>query len=187
MKRKWRLLLFILGSLILLLVFATILLPSRGQVVRATTIYAADSIVWQRLTALRSYPKWFPWIPDATQNGIIYYGDDRGHLSGFAFKGKGEDADFGRYELGSEQGDSLLHFELHFSDMPELRGAYLLNEMDGKTVVVWKLNLEAGWKPWWRFYAALMNKMTQPVLDSGLASLKSVCERAAREKRMQKK
>ncbi len=183
MKRKWRLLFFIFCSLILLLVFATVLLPSRGQVVRAATIYAPDSIVWQQLTTLKSYPQWFPWIPAAAGSGIIYYGDDQGRLSGFAFKGKGKGADFGRYALGVAEGDSLLHFDLRYSDIPEFHGAYLLKGADGRTVVVWKLNLDAGWKPWWRFYAALMNKMTQPVLDSGLASLKRVCEQAAREKR----
>lgn len=181
MKRKLRLVVFICCSLILLLIFATLLLPSQGEVVRATTIYAPDSIVLQNLTDLQSYPHWFPWIAES-QNDIIYFGNDSKNFSGFSFRGQRKDAGLGRYEMGENEGDSLLYYTLHFKDMPEFYGAYLLKENEGKTILVWKMKMDAGWKPWWRFYAAMMHKMTRPVLDSGLAAFKNICENPGKER-----
>src|SRR5699024_10709344 len=174
--KKIKLFLYLICTLFLLLVFATLLLPSKGQAVGSATIYASREVVWEQLTNLKTYPKWFPWI-DEDSTDILYYGT-KTKLKGFSFMRKQKKNRFGRYELGEREGDSLLEYKIKIKDVPEFYGDFILKRGgEGNAVVVWKLHMDAGWKHWWRFYAAIMNKTTKPILDTGLARLKKVCER----------
>ena len=176
MKKKAKLLLFIVASLLVLLVFATLLLPARGQVVSAATVYAPDSLVWQQLHQLRAYTGWFPWA-DPERAAVLYAKDGAGQIKAFAFRRQGADG-HGQYRLGKEQGDSILHYTLTFSNMPRMEGRYLVQKQGDHSLVIWEMDMEAGWRPWWRFYAAMMHKLSQPLLDSGLARFKQQCEQS---------
>lgn len=171
---------FIIGSLIVLVVFLTLLLPSQGYVKSNVNINAPKEVVLDQLKGLEGYVDWFPWIqPDSAIN-IIYYGEHKDHLDGFAFQFKGQEAT-GRYELTGMEDDSVLHFEFFFKDNPPITGVYELHASPNNknTVVVWKMKMKAGWKPWWRFFAAMMGKLTDPLLKKGLVGLKRECEGAA--------
>lgn len=177
MKNKLKLIVFLLSSMILLLLFVSWLLPPEGQVIRSATIHAPKKEVFHHLTYLKTYPHWFPWIQPAPHLNIIYYGRDKKALDGFSFEDHEDKIGFGRFELGETEGDSLIHFIFDYKDMPQLYGSYLLHGEDASnTTVVWRLKMKAGWKPWWRFFASMMNKLTSPMLDSGLARLKGLCE-----------
>ncbi len=179
MRKRLRLILYMLGSLLLLLLFVVWLLPPEGKVVRSVTIYAPRSEVFSKLTHLKTYPKWFPWIQSNADSdlSIIYYGEDKKTLKGFSYENdQNGRSGFGHYELGKIDGDSLINFIFEFKDMPQISGSYTLHKKDSNTILVWEVEMRAGWKPWWRFFASMMNKMTSPVLDTGLNKLKRLCE-----------
>ncbi len=170
--------LFMLSSLALVFLFVAWLLPPEGRVVRSITIYAPPAEVYSKLTHLKTYPKWYPWIQPGrdTDMSIIYYGVVKNEMKGFAFENPGKKAGSGHFELRKKVNDSLVTYYFDFKDMPRIYGSYTLHKKDSSTILVWEVEMNAGWKPWWRFFASMMNKLTSPVLDTGLKRLKALCE-----------
>lgn len=178
MRKFGKFAIFVTGSLLLLLVFLTLLLPSHGYVKNNININAPKQVVLDQLTRLKDYVNWFPWIqPDSAVN-IIYYGKHKDSLDGFAFQFKGNEDLSGRYELSGTEDDSVVHFTFFYKNNPPITGEYELHATPGdkNTIVVWKMEMQAGWKPWWRFFASVMDKLTAPLLEKGLTDLKKECE-----------
>ncbi len=177
MKMKLKLVVFLGVSLFLILVFSTFLLPSEGQVTDSITIYASDSVVKSKLTNYQSYVHWFPWTDGEPADIKYLKNDDTHQIKGFSFIGKGEkQGNKGRFLMKNTEGDSIYHYLLKFENMPNFYGVFLLKGNEEQTVLAWKLNMHAGWTPWWRFYASMMSKITKPALTNGLSHLKKLCE-----------
>lgn len=175
MKLNLKLALFFGVSLFLLMIFASFLLPSKGEVMDSVLIYAPDSLVQSKLKSFESYPHWFPWVNSSSELKEIE--SEGSEKKGFVFIGEGDAGEHsGVYKIKRMEGDSIIHFAIDFRDMPHFYGVFLISGNQEKTLVAWKLNMVAGWKPWWRFYAAMMNKTAKPALTEGLNRLKEVCE-----------
>lgn len=173
-KKFMRYLAFFLCSVVLLFIFITLVLPSRGRVVKEAFIPVEKKVILAQLTNMGNYGSWYPWITmDPTAR--ITVGSDGSSLS---WQGSGKGAK-GAYRIGP-WADSSLPFTLEYGSVPPITGAYILRpSLDGKgTTVIWYMNMKAGWTPWWRFYAAMLNKLTGPVMEAGLTNLKMVSQQA---------
>jgi len=176
MKMKLKLVVFLGISLLLLIVFATFLLPSEGQVTDSITIYAPASTVTSKLTHYKSYPEWFPWMKKKHAD-VVFKKDGNGQIEAMVFHGNTKEGrGVGIFKIRNIEGDSIIHYGLHFEDMPDFYGVFLVKGNEEETVLAWKLKIDAGWEPWWRFYASMMSKITKPALTNGLTEFKKVCE-----------
>lgn len=168
---------FFICSLVIIFILVTLLLPSTGKVVKETYIQASKKTVLGELTTLESYSAWYPWIQiDPTAH--ISYNDEVQRMS---WVGKTSPAAVdGEYRLTGLEGDSALHFEFIYRDTPPFEGAYIVRSSGDSvgTTVVWYIKMKAGFTPWWRFYAAMMGKLTGPLMEAGLNNLKIICEKA---------
>ncbi|TAN13501.1 MAG: hypothetical protein EPN37_13560 [Chitinophagaceae bacterium] len=168
---------FFICSLVILFILITLILPSTGKVVKETYIQASKKTVLGELSTLESYSAWYPWI-QVDPTAKISYKDNRQQMSWVGKTSPGP-VD-GIYRLTGLDSDSTLHFEFTYRDTPPFTGAYILRSSSDTsgTTVVWYLKMRAGFTPWWRFYAAMMNKLTGPLMDAGLNNLKIICEKA---------
>ena len=174
-KRFIRYLGFFLSSVVVLFILTTLVLPSRGRVVKEAFIPVERKVVLAQLTNMGNYGSWYPWITmDPTAQ--IKVGADGNSLS---WKGTAKGAE-GKYRIGTPVADTSVPFTLEYGSIPPITGAYILRaSVDGKgTTVVWYMNMKAGWTPWWRFYAAMLDKLTGPVIEAGLVNLKMVSQQA---------
>lgn len=167
---------FFLGTVAILFVLVTLILPSKGRVAKEVFIAADRKVVLGQLTNLGNYGAWYPWIQMDTSAKIqVKNGRE------IAWRGNTREST-GVYTLGIGEGDSSLPFTLQYGAIPAITGAYLLKaspENKG-TTVVWYMNMKAGWTPWWRFYAAMLNKLAGPVMEAGLTNLKLQSQQADR-------
>ena len=176
MARKFlRYLVFFLCTLVLLFVLVTLILPSTGRVVKEAFIPVGKKVILAQLTNMGNYGSWYPWI-QMDPAAKVTIGADGNSLS---WKGIGKEIT-GSYKIGSLVADTSLPFTLNYGSVPPISGAYMLRvSPDGKgTTVVWYMNMKAGWTPWWRFYAAMLNKLTGPVMEAGLTNLKMLSQQA---------
>lgn len=174
-KKFMRYLAFFLCSVVLLYILVTLVLPSSGRVFKVAFIPVEKKVILAQLTNMGNYGSWYPWITmDPTAR--ITVGSDGNSLS---WKGTTQGAE-GTYRISALVGDSSLPFTLEYGSVPPITGAYILrSSLDGKgTTVIWYMNMKPGWTPWWRFYAAMLNKLTGPVMEAGLTNLKLVCQQA---------
>jgi hypothetical protein len=175
-RKFFRFFLFFLCTVVILFILVTLILPSTGRIVKETNIQAGKQVVFRQLAALHHYSQWYPWVQEDPDVKIDYSADNRQmswHTAGSS-RGRGE------YELTGSRGDSLLRFRFVYNGAPAIQGAYMLRPLaNGEgTTVVWYMNMKAGWTPWWRFYAAMMNKLAGPMMEAGLTNLKILSEQA---------
>jgi effector-binding domain-containing protein len=166
---------FFVCSLVILFILVTLILPSTGRVMKETYIQASPKVVLDQLTTLHHYALWYPWLQFDPAQKVTYQTDKK-----MSWRSEGKRAVDGTYALTGSGGDSALRFQLSYDDTPPITGAYILRASeDGHgTTVIWYMNMRAGWTPWWRFYAAMMNKLTGPMMETGLTNLKILSEQA---------
>lgn len=172
-----RLIIFFICSIVIIFILVTLLLPSTGKVVKETYIQASKKTVLGELTTLESYSAWYPWIQIDPTAKISY----NNNLEQMSWVGKkSTDVADGQYRLTGLEGDSALHFEFIYKDTPPFEGAYILRSSGDTsgTTVVWYIKMKAGFTPWRRFYAAMLGKLTGPLMEAGLNNLKIICEKA---------
>jgi effector-binding domain-containing protein len=175
-RKYFRFLIFFLCSVVILAVLVTLILPSTGRIVKETNIQAGRQVVFSQLSTLHNYSQWYPWIQEDPDVKIDYAANNRT----MSWHKTGASRGAGTYELTGAQGDSVLRFTFSYNGAPPIQGAYILRSMGdaGGTTVVWYMNMKAGLTPWWRFYAAMMNKLAGPMMETGLTNLKILSEQA---------
>lgn len=181
MHKIFRLSAFLLISLVLLLGVLMLLLPTSGHVERQVYIAAAPHRVRDTLTEMGTYPSWFPWIPEQDTAGVHLSAPSGGPYAWIAWTAptrKGVTSC--RFEVAAVT-DSTVQFRYWFGHMPPMTGAFVCRPSgDGGTMVIWYIDMQAGWKPWWRLWAVMMDRLTGPYMDRGLEQLKALGEKAPR-------
>lgn len=175
MMKVVRFLMFFACTVLILLVLVTLILPSSGKVMKEKSINARKTVVLNELTNVRSYTLWYPWLQMDPGIQITYLTGGKA----FAWRSNQSEKNEGTYKVTGTEGDSVVYFQLTYGSTPPVEGGYILRASeDGlQTDIVWYMNMDAGWTPWWRFYAATMDKLTGPLLETGLTNLKIVCEK----------
>lgn len=178
MARKLvRYFIFFVCTLVVLFILVTLILPSTGRVVREAYIPVRKSVILEQLTNLQNYGAWFPWIQIDPSAKLSVVQNQRK----VSWKGSNHKANQGSFEITAVRGDSAIDFRLNYNTTPSITGGYILRNSgdDPSTTVIWYMNMRAGWTPWWRFYAAMLGKLTGPVMEAGLTNLKMLSQRAA--------
>lgn len=175
MNRVVKFSIFIVCSIVLIMGFITLLLPSAGRVVKQKEVNVRKEIIMGELVNVRNYGLWYPWLQMDTGIAVSYGSGGRR----FSWSSRVEKNDLCTYQLTGTQGDSVVHFKFVYGSAPPITGAYILRPSadSTSTTIIWYMNMKSGWTPWWRFYGAMMDKMNGPLLETGLTNLKVICEK----------
>lgn len=176
-KRYFKFIIFFCCTVVILFFLVTLILPSTGKVVKETYIQARKKTVLMELNTLEGYPAWYPWL-QVDPTALISYKDETRQMRWSSKSAPREEE--GSYQLTGQDGDSAIHFTFTYKDSRPFTGAYILrsdNDTSG-TTVIWYIKMNAGFTPWWRFYAAMMGKLAGPLMEAGLSNLKVISEKA---------
>jgi hypothetical protein len=174
--------LFLISILVfaILLFLMSLLLPTKANVERSGVIDAPMQVVYSHISDLREWPQWNPWANPATTGAPI----------NFSAVSKGEGAYYtwtstqnetrvtGKVTIIGDEPNRGVHYKLTANDMRPVIGTIELKpSADGKgTAILWRLQTELGWLPWWKLKGFLADRLTGPSLEDGLTKLKTLCE-----------
>lgn len=159
---------FFFGILIFLL---SLLLPSRAVVERSGVIDAPIATVYARLNDLKGWPAWNPWM--AGQE--ISYDTERTAAWTVV---NGEKRIPAKLMITSSIPAEGVLYDMNFEGMKGVKGTFNYKpSVDGKgTVILWRMETQLGYTPWWKLRGFLADRVSGPQLEDGLTKLKSICE-----------
>jgi len=162
----------LLGALlivIIVLVGVAYMLPREAHVERSIVIDRPVATVFPLLNSLKRFNEWSPWAQYDSNMKMTFSGPDSGpgaamHWAGNSKVGTGDEI------ITESIPDKRVSMDLSFGEMGTSDGS--------STTVVWTLDASVGNNPIGRYMGLLMDKMVGPDYERGLASLKSLAEKA---------
>lgn len=175
-----KLILKILGVLVLLLLIIGLFAPKHHDIERSVTINAPSAIVHDQINDLEKWSAWSPWEkmdPGMKKEfGPVKVGKDA------YYTWKGEKTDEGKLTITSSSPDTI-KTAIDFGGMGKADGIYALKTEGGGTKLSWRFIYDTPFP--WNAFTFLMggDKRVGKDFESGLASIKSICEKLAKEPR----
>jgi carbon monoxide dehydrogenase subunit G len=159
-----------------LLFLLSLLLPARAVVERSGVIDAPIATVYGQVNDLKTWQSWNPWMEaqdvtfSATTAGTGAYGNwivsqSQKHIPG-------------KVSISNTEPDKGVYYNMDFEGLKPVKGTFNFKpSSDGKgTVIMWRVETQLGYLPWWKFRGFLADRLTGPQLEDGLTKLKSICE-----------
>lgn len=173
MKLLSILLKLILG-LVAIFVIVGLFLPSTVSVERSIRIERAADQVFPLLDGFQRFNEWSPWFdldPDADYQ---YSGPPAGVGAAMRWSGNEQVRRGGQTILASEP-LSRVEIELDFEGQ-KARSEYLLEALDGATLLRWRFHGDFGWDLTGRWFGLLMDRFIGADYERGLERLKRLAE-----------
>ncbi|GAA4309295.1 SRPBCC family protein [Compostibacter hankyongensis] len=178
MPRILKLFLFGIVSLVILLALISLILPRTVRIERAAYVEAEPREVFAALNELKGYPAWNPWCRDTAGVQLHFSPLTHGVGARYSWTGRGQSGG-GSYTITGSRPDSLLEYRMEVTGLPPLKGQFNVRAVPGGTGsrIRWTVFADAGWRPWWRFWVSMADRLFGPAVETGLNKLKQVCER----------
>jgi hypothetical protein len=162
-----------------------LLLPREVRVERSTTIDAPVGVVFPLVNDLRAWERWTPWGKDRDSSIELTYGD-RPSGKGAWFAWTSEDLGAGKLEIVDSRPNQSIDMLLSLTDDASEPAdcGFTFDAVGGKTKVTWHFDADMGVWPPGRYFGLFMDRLLGRDYENGLAKLKTVAERDAKEKPM---
>ncbi|WP_090103014.1 SRPBCC family protein [Chitinophaga sp. CF118] len=158
-----------------LLFLLSLLLPSRAIVERSGVIDAPVATVYSQVNDLKGWQAWNPWMAGQKINYAATAGQG---AYGTWTVTQAEKRIASKVTITNSEPDKGVYYNMDFEGMKSVKGTFNFKpSSDGKgTVIMWRLETQLGYLPWWKFRGFLADRLTGPQLEDGLTKLKSICE-----------
>ena len=157
-------------------VVPTIFLDKSFAMDRTTEINAGTQEIQEVVTDLTSWDDWTVWTKEVDPTLERTYTGEAGQV-GHAMTWSGEDLGEGSLEITEITPDAV-RYVMTYEDMPS-KGEFLFNERDdGTTAVRWTSSGEMDGMPYERYFGLIVDRITGPPFEEGLANLKERLENA---------
>ncbi|MBL4624231.1 MAG: SRPBCC family protein [Flavobacteriales bacterium] len=167
----------IIGIILVLIIGGIMLLPSDVRVERSITINANTDIVFNQVNNLKNWEIWSPWgKKDRTIYGKGYSGPDAGVGCKHCWDSEVEEVGKGCLTIVESLENVSMQTKLEFDGMNPGQGTWVFNEVENGIEVIWGMNMDMGMSPIGKFFGLLMDGMIGPDFETGLSSLKDLCE-----------
>lgn len=167
---------FFIGLLIFLL---SLLLPSRAIVERSGVIDAPIGTVYAQINDLKTWQHWNPWAAPGTAQEIRYSEPAFGTGAYYTWAGVQTDKRItGKVTITNSDSLKGVYYNMDFEGMKSVKATFNLRPATTGTgtAILWRLETDLGYLPWWKFRGFLADRLTGPQLEDGLTKLKSICE-----------
>lgn len=177
MKKGVRVLLYVLGF-ILILLLAGFLLPSTFTISRSATIQAQPAKVYAVLSDLKTYDAWMPWNQIDTAMTKEYGPKTKGKGAWYSWSSDNWKVGEGKLEITQAVQDQSVTTALYMAgDDQPAKGGWTLNPAEtAATTVTWNMSGNNGNNPLYRWMTFLSKGMMEEQFDNGLAQLKEKIE-----------
>lgn len=164
---------FFFAVLIFLL---SLLLPSRAVVERSGVIDAPIATVYAQVNDLKTWHSWNPWM---LAQDITYSATTSGTGAYSSWTVTQSDKRIpAKVTVTNSESQQGVYYNMDFEGLKPVKGTFNFKpSTDGKgTVIMWRVETQLGYLPWWKFRGFLADRLTGPQLEEGLTKLKSICE-----------
>jgi dienelactone hydrolase/uncharacterized protein YndB with AHSA1/START domain len=171
--------LFILATLVVLVLVATLLIPAHTHVERSTVIKAAPATVYRYLADFRQFNRWSPWAQRDPETQYEFTGPAIGVGSRMTWTSQHPEVGSGSQQVAEAEPPHRLKVRLEFGDMGGAFSGYALEPQDEGTRITWTFDSESGFNPLHRFLGLMMDKWVGADYEQGLINLKQLVESEA--------
>lgn len=165
----------VVGIVVLAILAAGLLLPSRFQVQRSIEIDAPARKIYDYVVEPKQWAKWSVWTRRDPAMKITYSGPPFGMGAKWSWQSKSEGN--GSMEFTRVEPERAVEYALSFPDFGmRSTGALRLEPAGARTRLTWSNAGDVGPNPLKHYLAAMMDRMVGPDFEAGLANLKALCE-----------
>ena len=166
----------VIGSVVLLLVAAGLVIPSTFSVQRSVEINAAPRKIYDLVVEPRKWQDWSVWTRRDPNMRITYSGPPFGMGAKWAWVSKSEGT--GSMEFTRVEPDRAVEYALSFADFNmRSTGALRMEPNGNSTRVTWTNTGDVGPNPLKHYLALMMDRFVGPDFEGGLANLKALAEK----------
>ncbi|HYV31988.1 MAG TPA: SRPBCC family protein [Candidatus Binatia bacterium] len=160
----------------IVLLLASLFLPSRYRVERSTLIRARPEAIFTCVNIPKKWPEWTAWTPTKYPDmQMAFTGPDAG--AGATYTWAGKTSGQGTLKITRSDPDKGIAYALDFEHGKYLSDGGILLEPSGDSVkVTWFNQGDLGWNPVSRYFGLLMDKMMGPDFEEGLENLRRKAE-----------
>jgi dienelactone hydrolase len=172
--------LYILATLVVLVLVATLLIPAHTHVERSIVIDASPATVYRYVADFREFNRWSPWAQRDPETKYEFTGPAIGTGAKMSWFSEHPEVGSGSQQVTEADPPHKLKVKLEFGeDMGEAFSGYILEPQGESTKLVWTFDSESGFNPVHRFFGLMMDKWVGSDYEQGLASLKQLIEAEA--------
>lgn len=169
--------LYVLAALIVIVLVATALMPSKIHIERSAVIKASPATVYRYVADFRQFNRWSPWAQRDPETQYEFGGPVVGVGSTMSWKSEHPEVGSGSQQVVEAEPPHMLKVRLEFGeDMGPAFAGYTLEQQEDGTRIVWTFDSEVGFNPLHRFFGLMMDKWVGADYDQGLSDLKQLVE-----------
>jgi effector-binding domain-containing protein/carbon monoxide dehydrogenase subunit G len=161
-------------ALLLLLLIVGVLLPSSARISRETQIDAPASTVFALVSDVSRLQGWLPWTDSVAPAEVTLAGPRRG--PGATIRWKSPEHGTGRLTVASSAPFSRVVTELGLGGRDASTSVFTLEEIDGRTRVLWTFENDPGMNLLARYLRPISTRRVARDYEKGLANLKLLAE-----------
>ncbi len=155
-----------------LILIVPLFLPMTSSVKATKSIEASPITVFRQVNKLKNWKNWSPFENDSTMVNT-FEGNDRG--VGAIRSWSGDKAGTGKMTIVESEPYTKITNKLEFADSKGI-GSWKFDQQGDSVIVSWELTIKDLSYPFARLMGPLMKYAMDPLMNSGLSSLKEYCE-----------
>ena len=169
----------LIGIVALLVLFFVVgfLLPKEIRVERSMEIAAPPQAVFGMVNDFRQFNSWQPWALIDPTTRYVYEGPATGAGSRMMWYSDHPEVRDGMQEIIASEPYSRVRTNLDFGAQGTAVADYLIDEVDGGSVLTWTLETNMGGNPIMGYVGLMMDSMVGSAYEQGLANLKEILEK----------
>ncbi len=170
----------ILGAFLILFLILALFTPKHHDVERSALIMSPSEIVFDQINDLNKWAAWSPWDKMDPEMKKTFGTSTIGAGSYYTWEGK--KAGSGKLTITSSTPETI-KTKVEFGGMGSADGIYSFKTENGGTNLSWRFIYDTPFP--WNAFTFLMggDKSVAKDFETGLANLKSICEKLAKEPR----
>src|SRR5882762_2064141 len=155
----------------IVLVFASLFLPSIYRVERRVTMNARPGAVFPHINTLKQWPEWTAWtVAKYPDMKVAFTGPEAGVGASCSWESKS--AGRGALKITRSEPDKSIGYDLDFENGKHVSEGAITLEPSGESVAVtWSNEGDLGRNPVSRFFGLFMDKLMGPDFEEGLRNL----------------
>ncbi|MCI5056302.1 MAG: SRPBCC family protein [Flavobacteriales bacterium] len=168
-----------IGVVLLVVIVLLLIIPREMNVERSLYINSDPKTVFDQVNNLKNWEAWSPWLqmdPDMK----LTYGSTVGVGAQYSWESDNQNVGVGSLQIVESLPEKSLKTKIEFEGQGGGNGLWTFKKINNGTNVTWAMQSDI---PWYnipgKIFSFLIDGMVGPTFETGLASIKEICESIA--------
>lgn len=163
-------------AVVVIVIAAGLLLPSKIHIERSTVINAPPSAVFAFIDDFHKFNLWSPWAKRDPNTQYTFSGPEHGVDAKMEWHSEHRNVGSGQQLIVVSKPGQYVQTALSFDGMGSAFASFNLVPSGTGTRVTWSFDQDVGYNITGRYFGLMMDKMIGPDYEQGLANLKTLAE-----------